>query len=240
MLISAIKLVLKKFCLPKRFWDQIVQAIAYVKNHIISQSVNGIIFYKEVNKSVSSIAHFCIFGYQYYIHFLDTAIYQAIYDSGQKSIIIGYERVNQQSVYNSRIRKIYVLASIRFYESFNYYDLNYKITDKDNNNAKLGNIQNKADDRKFGKVIVKKQGIVVADSEEERDNNSFLELSIDNNHPFLNQPMPSLAVANEIPFSLMNISRANISLSPETFHHSKKKKDLLGSPNILQSDNITD
>ena len=56
-LISAIRSVVKKFWLPKRLWDKIVQAVTYVKNRTISWNTNNITPFKGVNKSVPSIAH---------------------------------------------------------------------------------------------------------------------------------------------------------------------------------------
>ena len=56
-LMSAVRSVLKEFWLPKKLWDEIVQAVAYVKNRTISRSANGIIPFEGVNKSVLSVAH---------------------------------------------------------------------------------------------------------------------------------------------------------------------------------------
>lgn len=52
--------------------------------------------------------------------------------------------------------------------------------------------------------------------------------------------MPTPAIPSEIFSSLNNISGANISLLLETFHNPEKKKDLLESLNILQSNNTID
>lgn len=132
------------------------------------------------------------------------------------------------------------MVSIQFDESFSYYDIGHKIIDKDNNGVELDNIWNKADNEEFGKVIVRKQGSVITDSGEEEDNNSFSELAIDNNHPLPNQPMPSIAVPNEILSPLTDIFGANISLSPKTFYDLGEEENLPRSPNILQSDYTTD
>lgn len=254
---SAVKSVLKEFRLPKGLWDEIVQAVAYVKNCTISRSANGITPYEGVNKSVPSVAHLRALGCQCYVHVPDTTMRQKMHDRGWKGIMVGYGGVNQWRIYNPRTRRIHVSASVRFDESFSYYDTGHEITDEDDDGAELGDVWNEADDKEFGKVIVGKQvvgrdatlahstpqsqkGSVVADSEEEGDNNSLSESAIDNDHPLPNQPMPPPAVPSEIPSPLTDISGANTLLPPETFHDSEEEEDLPGSPNTLQGDNTTD
>lgn len=39
------------------------------------------------------------------------------------------------------------------YKCFNYYDINYKITNNDEKNEKIVDISNEIDDNKFSKVI---------------------------------------------------------------------------------------
>lgn len=75
----------------------------------------------------------------------------------QKRIIVRYGKVNQWRIYNAKTTKIYVLFSIQFNKSFNYYDTSHKIANKDKNNDKLDNIWNKANDKKFGKVMTRRQ-----------------------------------------------------------------------------------
>ena len=47
--------------------------------------------------------------------------------------------MNQWGIYNPRTRRIHVSASVWFNESFSYYDTGHEITDKDDNDAELGN-----------------------------------------------------------------------------------------------------
>lgn len=99
------------------------------------------------------------------------------------------------------------MAFVWFDESFNYNNTSHKITDKDDNDAKLGNIWNETDDEEFSKVMAGKQVVkidatlapstfqsyersIVADSKKKEDNNSFLESAIDNNHHLPNQLLP--------------------------------------------------
>lgn len=54
--------------------------------------------------------------------------------------MIRYSRVNQWRIYNLKIRKIFVLASIRIDKDFGYYDTSYEFTNVDDNSDKLSNI----------------------------------------------------------------------------------------------------
>ena len=256
-LMSAVRSVLKEFQLPKGLWDEIVQAVAYVKNRTISRSANGITPYEGVNKSVPSVAHLRALGCRCYVHVPDTTMRQTMHDRGWKGIMVGYGGVNQWRVYNPKTRRIHVSASVRFDEGFSYYDTSHEVEDEDDDGAELGDVWNEADDEEFGKVMDGKQvvgrdatlahstpqsqeGSVVADSEEEGDNNSLPESAMDNDHPLPNQPMPPPAIPSEIPFPLTDISGANTSLPPETFHDPEEEEDLPESPNKLQGDNTTD
>lgn len=111
-LMSAVRLVRKEFQLPKGLWDEIVKAVAYVKNRTISWSANGITPYKGVNKSVPSVAHLLILGCRCYVYVFDTTMRQTMHDRRWKGIMVGYGGVNQRRVYNPKTRKIYVSASI--------------------------------------------------------------------------------------------------------------------------------
>ncbi len=95
ILMSAIISVLKQLQLPKGLWDEIVQAVAYVKNCTISRSANGITFYEGVNKVVPSVAPLRALGCRCYVHVLDTTICHMMDDRGWKSIMVGYDGVNQ-------------------------------------------------------------------------------------------------------------------------------------------------
>lgn len=81
--------------------------------------------------------------------------------------------------------------------------------------------------------MVGKKGFVLIDNEEQGDNTSFSNSAIDNNHLLSNQRMPLLAVSNEIPSSLTDISGAITLLPLKTFHDSGEEKDLPGLPNTL-------
>lgn len=70
-LMSDVRSVLKEFCLPKELWNEIFQAVAYVKNPTISQSANKISQYKRGNKFVPFVAHFCALECRCYNHVLD-------------------------------------------------------------------------------------------------------------------------------------------------------------------------
>lgn len=48
--------------------------------------------------------------------------------------------INKEKVYNPRTKKIYVLGSAQFNESFSYYDTSPKIIVKDNNSMEFSNI----------------------------------------------------------------------------------------------------
>lgn len=77
----------------------------------------------------------------------------------------------------------------------------------------LSNIWKKIDDEKFEKVMVRKQGFIIAESEKKGNNNSFFKSTIDKIHLLLNQPILLLVISNEILFFLTNISRTNIFFS---------------------------
>lgn len=79
-----------------------------------------------------------------------------MHDCGWKNIIVEYGGVNQWKVNNSKTRIIYIMSSICFDESFNYYDISYEITNEYGESAKLDNIWNEAGDNKFSKVIARK------------------------------------------------------------------------------------
>lgn len=147
--------------------------------------------------------------------------------------MVWYSGVNEQKIYNLKIKKIYLLSSVWFDKGFCYYNTSDEVTDEDENVDKLGDIQNKANNKKFSKVMTGKQiekkgtfiyptpqlqkDCIAANSKEKRDNNSFFESVIDNNHFLSHQPMLSLTVINKISSSLTNISKANTSLLPKTF-----------------------
>ncbi len=240
-LMSAVRSVLKEFRLLKGLWDKIVQAVAYVKNYTISRSANGITPYKGVNKSVLSVAHLLALGCQYYVHVSDTNMRQTMYDRGWKGIMVGYGGVNQWRVYNPKTRRIHVSASVCSNKGFSYYDTSHEATDEDDESAELGDVWNEADDNEFGKVMAGKQVVgreatladptpqskersVVADSEEEGDNDSLPESTTDNNHLLPNQPMPPPAVPGEISFPLTDISGANPPCGQKHSRTQKKEK----------------
>lgn len=95
MLIFAVKSALKLFRLSKREWNEIVQAVAYVKNRTISRSANSIISYKGVNKSILFIVHLSALEYCCYFHITDITIWQTMNGCRKKSILVRYEGVNQ-------------------------------------------------------------------------------------------------------------------------------------------------
>ena len=76
------------------------------------------------------------------------------------------------------------------------------------------------------------KGSVVADSEEEGDNNNLFESAADNNHSLLIQPMP-LLVPSEITSPLTDIFRANTPLPLETFSDPANEEDIPELPNTL-------
>ena len=194
-LMSAVRSVLKEFRLPKGLWDEIVQAVAYIKNCTISWSANSITPFEGVNKSVLSVAHLRALGYHCYVHVPDTTMRQTMHDCGWKRIMVGYGGMNQWRIYNPRIRRIYVSVSIWFDKSFSYYDTDHEVTDENYDGAELGDVWNEADDVEFGKIIAGKQVVgkdvtlahstpqsqeesVVADNEEEGNKNSLSESAI--------------------------------------------------------------
>ena len=81
---------------------------------------------------------------------------------------------------------------------------------------------------------------IFTDSEEEGDNNNLPESAIDNNHLLPKQPTPPSTVPSEISFPLTDISGANTSLPPETFHDPKEEEDLSELPDTLLGDNTAD
>ena len=156
-LMSAVRSVLKEFWLPKGLWDEIVQAIAYVKNRIISQSANGITPYEGVNKSIPSVAHLRALGCRCYVHVPDTIMRHTMDDRGWKGITVAYGGVNQWRIYNPRTRRIHVSSSVQFDESFSYYDTSHEVADEDENGDNFGDIWNEADDKEFSKVMTRRQ-----------------------------------------------------------------------------------
>ncbi len=233
VLMSAVRSVLKEFRLPKGLLDEIVQAVEYVKNCTISRSANGMTPYEEVNKVVPSFADLRALGCRCYVHVPDTIMRYTMDDHGWKSIMVGYDGVNQWRIYDLRTRKIHVSVFVRFDEGFSYYDTSHEVADEDDNNDELGNVWNEVDDEEFGKVMTGKQAIgrdttfthptpqsykgsVVADSEKERDN-SLPESVVDKNHLLPSQSMPPLLVPSEILSPLTDISGANIPPPPEAF-----------------------
>ncbi len=127
-----------------------------------------------------------------------------------------------------------VLASVGFNKGFSYYDTSHEVADEDDNGDELGDLWNKADDEEFGKVMTGRQvirkdaifaypthqshkGSVVADSEEERDNDSLPESALDNDYPLPSQLIPPPVVPSEISSPLTNISKTNTPPLPEAF-----------------------
>lgn len=86
------------------------------------------------------IAHLCALKSQYYIYTPDIIIHQTIYDNRWEGIIVWYEGVNQWKIYILRSGRIYVLSFVWFDDNFSYYDIDHKVTDKDNKNMKLDDI----------------------------------------------------------------------------------------------------
>ncbi len=119
---SVVRSVLKEFQLSKGLWDEIVQAVAYVKNRTISRSAYGITPYNGVNKVIPFDPYVFALGCRCYFDVPDTNIRYTINDSGGKNIMVRYNRVNQWRIYNLRVGRIYVSPSVRFDESFSYYD----------------------------------------------------------------------------------------------------------------------
>lgn len=79
---SAVRSVLKEFWLSKRVHDEIIQAIAYVKNRTIIWNANSITPYEGVNKIVPSTAYFCTLGCRCYVHIPNTTLCHIIDDCG--------------------------------------------------------------------------------------------------------------------------------------------------------------
>lgn len=142
------------------------------------------------------------------------------------------------------------MASVQFNKSFSDYDTGHEVTNEHDNSTELGNIWNKADDKKFGKVIAGKQVLrreaslayftlqsqkkfVIADSKDEGDNNSIFKSNIGTNHLLSNQLIPRQIVRSEISSFLTDIFGANTFLPPKIFHDLKKEKDLPELSNIL-------
>ena len=156
-LMSAVRSVLKEFCLPKRLWDEIVPAVAYVKNYTISRNANSIDPYEGVNKYVPSVAHLLALGCQCYVHVPDIIMHQTMHNHGWKGIMVGYGGVNQWRIYSPRTRRVHVSASVCFDERFSYYDTSHGVTNDDTNEDKeIGDIWNEADDDEFGKFMTGK------------------------------------------------------------------------------------
>lgn len=103
--------------------------------------------------------------------------------------MIGYNRVNQLRIYNPRIRKIHVLSPVCFDKGFYYFNTSHEVADEDDNSEKLDDIQNKANDKEFSKIVTEKQvkkkatfthsifqsqeESIAANSDEEGDNKQF-------------------------------------------------------------------
>lgn len=88
-------------------------------------------------------------------------------------------------------------------------------------------------------ILQLKKRFIIANGEEEKDNNSLPESVADNNHLLPNQHMPLLAFPSEILSPLIDISGAYTPLPP-TFQDPKDEKDFPVLPNILQGNYITD
>ena len=111
-LMSAVGSVLKEFRLPKGLWDEIVQAVAYVKNRTISRSANGIISFEGVNKIVSSIAHLRALGCCCYIHVPDTTMRQTMNDRGWKGIMVRESTIQGLEEYISWLLFVLMRVSV--------------------------------------------------------------------------------------------------------------------------------
>ena len=83
------------------------------------------------------------------------------------------------------------------------------------------------------------KGSVVADIEEEGDDNDLFESAANNNHLLPIQPI-SPPVPSEITSPLTDISGANTPLPLKTFSDPADEEDIPESPNILQGDNTID
>ncbi len=73
--------------------------------------------------------------------------------------MVGYGGVNQWRIYHLRTRRIQVSTSVRFDESFSYYDTSHEVIEEDDNGVELGDVWNEIDDDKFGKIMARKQVI---------------------------------------------------------------------------------
>lgn len=147
---------------------------------------------------ILSVVYLCDLGCQCYVHVSDTIIRYTIDECGWKGIIIEYIEANQWKIYNSKITKIDILSPICFDKGFNYYNTSCEVAKKDDNNNKLGDIWNKADNKKFSKVMTRRQvenkatfthstfqsqeEFIAADSNKKKDNNSFSKSVVNNNH----------------------------------------------------------
>lgn len=85
----------------------------------------------------------------------------------------------------------------------------------------------------------KSEKFIVADNKEEKNINNLFESATNNNHSLLNQLILLPKILRKILSSLSNIFKANTSLLLESFSNSANKKDISKSPNILQSDDIS-
>lgn len=80
-----------------------------------------------------------------------------MYDGRQKNIMIEYRIVNSQEIYNLKIKKIYIQGFVQFDKYFCYYNSSHMvINDNNNEDIKLGNIWNKADNDEFSEVMIEK------------------------------------------------------------------------------------
>ena len=54
--------------------------------------------------------------------------------------MVGYDWVNQWRIFNLRTKRIHISASVRFDESFSYYDTSHEVADEDDNCDELGDV----------------------------------------------------------------------------------------------------
>ena len=130
IVMNFVRFVLKNMRLSKDFWNFIDENVVYVKNRIIitNDDNNKIITsFETINEKIFNVFNFQTLSCKTYIHVFKIIKRYKFDDRSWKNIFVNYVNNNQWKIYNSRIRKIYIIKNVRFDENYSYYDQNHRV-----------------------------------------------------------------------------------------------------------------
>lgn len=117
-IMSAIWSVMKEKHLAKSLWNEIANAVVYVKNRC--PSTEGKTLFEKCNEEAPDVSNLRVLGCRAWVQVPNTTLRTPSHSRSWQGIMVGYEGPNQCRIYNLLTKKVHILRDVNFDEGFVY------------------------------------------------------------------------------------------------------------------------